>query len=113
PDPRPRHLPRPPLSRRLRTITVQSSNNGRCLRTHPVGAFLRAPHGHGYAWCVSPTTHVGRRIPRRQPVAFDSVPAGLSRAVVIQLSPSGERFGSEYLGVHSCTPRCEPATHPA
>jgi hypothetical protein len=26
------------------------------------------------AWCVLPTTHVGRRIPRRQPVAFDSEP---------------------------------------
>lgn len=73
----------------------------------PIGR-ASVPHTAPYVVCI---TYHSRWQKDSAPSTrgFRLGPAGLSRAVVIQLSPSGERFGSEYLGVHSCTPRCEPS----
>lgn len=99
---------RPPVFRWLGRHSVEFSRNRRFLRTDPCGfSSGRCTVGatHLNAWCVLPTTHVGRRIPRRQPRRFRLGAAGSSRAVVVQLSPTGGNFGSVHLGVHSCTPR--------
>lgn len=61
------------------------------------------------AWCVLPTTHVGRWFPRRQALwLFDLEP--VCHAAVTQISPKGRDFRRVHSGVHSCTPACEPST---
>lgn len=79
-----------PLSRALRAL------HGR--RTHPASLrgvyYLPLTLADGFR-VVNPWLSIRTRRP--------------SRAVVVQLSPDSEDFGSVYLGVHSCTPTCKPS----